>query len=113
MLFSFRKVSSVCFLLILFFLFSASEVSAQETGTLIVYVEAQGGDATFSYTGSPNSLGSFQIATEGNGGAKVFDLPAGTYTVTQNSLPANWINKEIFVMVQELLVLIKLKVKLL
>jgi hypothetical protein len=94
-LFSLRKTSIVCFVVVLCLLFSASQVSAQETGTLIVYSEVKGGDATFSYTGS-GSLGSFQIATEGNGGAKVFDLPAGTYTITQNSIPANWTNKEIF-----------------
>jgi hypothetical protein len=95
MLFGLRKVSLVCFLVLLFTLFSVSQVSAQETGTLIVYAESQGGDATFSYTGS-SSLGPFQIASEVNGGAKVFDLAAGTYTVTQDSLPTGWGVQEVF-----------------
>jgi len=72
-----RKVGLVCLLGILIILLSVSQVSAQETGTLIVYEEDQGGDTTFSFSGS-GSVGNFQIATEGNGGAKVFDLPAGT-----------------------------------
>jgi hypothetical protein len=90
-----KNAGLACLLGMLIILFSASQVSAQETGTLIVYAEAQGGDATFSFSGS-GSVGNFQIATEGNGGAKVFDLPAGTYTVTQNSLPSGWSTQEVF-----------------
>jgi hypothetical protein len=90
-----KKAGLVCLLGMLFILFSTSQVSAQETGTLIVYEEAQGGDASFSFSGS-GSIGSFQIATEQGGGAKVFDLPAGTYTVTQNNLPSGWSTQEIF-----------------
>jgi hypothetical protein len=50
LLFSLRKASIVCFVGLLVFLLSVSQVSAQETGTLIVYTEAQGGDATFSFS---------------------------------------------------------------
>jgi hypothetical protein len=81
---------------LLIILVSVSHVSAQETGTLIVYEEAQGGDATFSFSGS-GSVGSFQVATEEGGGAKVFDLTTGTYTLTQNSLPLGWSTQEVFV----------------
>jgi hypothetical protein len=94
LLFGLRKIGIICFLM-LFVISSFSQVSAQETGTLIVYAEAQGGDATFSYGGS-GSLASFQISTEGGGGAKVFDLTAGAYTLTQNSLPSGWGTKEVF-----------------
>jgi Ca2+-binding RTX toxin-like protein len=94
-LFGFRKIGIICFLMLLFVVLSFSQVSAQETGTLIVYEEAQGGDATFSFSGS-GSVGNFQLATEDSGGARVFDLPAGTYTVTQNSLPSGWSTQEVF-----------------
>jgi hypothetical protein len=90
-----RQALLVCLLGTLMILVCASLVSAQETGTLIVYEEAQGGDATFSFSGS-GSLGSFQIETQGNGGAKVFDLPAGTYTLTQTNLPSGWSTQEVF-----------------
>ena len=52
MLFGLRRISMVCFLVLLFSLLFVSQVSAQETGTLIVYEEAQGGDASFSFSGS-------------------------------------------------------------
>jgi hypothetical protein len=92
---TFRKVFIVFAVGLFCVLALASLVSAQETGTLIVYEESQGGDATFSFTGS-GSLGSFQIATEQGGGAQLFDLPVGTYTVTQNSLPSGWSTQEVF-----------------
>jgi hypothetical protein len=90
-----RKAFLVCLLGIFIIFLSASQVSAQETGTLIVYEEAQGGDSAFSFSGS-GSMGNFQISTEDNGGAKVFDVPSGTYTVTQNSLPSGWSTQEVF-----------------
>ncbi|MCW3982361.1 MAG: hypothetical protein NWE96_00015 [Candidatus Bathyarchaeota archaeon] len=78
------------------FFSSMQGVLAQETGMLIVYVESLGGDATFSYTGSPGSLGNFQLATDGGGAAQVFNLTAGTYSITQNALPTNWALSEVF-----------------
>jgi hypothetical protein len=95
MLSTLRNSILACALGLLLILFSASPVSAQETGTLIVYEEAQGGDASFSFSGS-GSIGSFQIATEQGGGAKVFDLPVGTYTLAQTDLLSGWITQEIF-----------------
>jgi hypothetical protein len=95
MLSTLRNATLACALGLLLALFFVSQVSAQESGTLIVYEEAQGGDASFSFSGS-GSLGSFQIATEEGGGAKVFDLPAGTYTLTQSSPPSGWNTQEIF-----------------
>jgi len=92
---SLGRAGLVCLLGMLIILVSVSQVSAQETGTLIVYAEAQGGDASFSFSGS-GSVGNFQITTEGQGGAKVFDLPTGTYTVTQSNLPSDWSTQEVF-----------------
>jgi hypothetical protein len=89
------KAGLACLLGMFIVLLSFSQVAAQETGTLIVYTETQGGDAAFSFSGS-GSLGSFQIATEQGGGAKVFDLAAGTYTVTQDSLPSGWNKQKVF-----------------
>jgi len=91
-----RKARLTCSLSMLLILLLVSQVSAQETGTLIVYTESQGGDAAFTYTGAPNSTSTFQIATEEGGGARVFDLPIGTYGITQTTLPANWTLQEVF-----------------
>jgi hypothetical protein len=89
-----RKAGLACLLGMLMILICAPQVSAQETGTLIVYEEAQGGDATFSFSAT-GSLTSFQIATESGGGAKVFDLPPGTYTITQNNI-TDWAPTDLF-----------------
>ena len=40
---------------------STAQVSAQETGAIIVYVETQGGDASFSFSGSPSPLQNFTL----------------------------------------------------
>jgi hypothetical protein len=95
-----KKAHAFCFavLFLTFLAITATHASAAENATLIVYVEAQNGDGTFSFTGSPTPLGSFQIDTSvnGSGGAQIFDVPAGNYTITASSLPAGWALQEIF-----------------
>jgi len=72
---------------------------AQEIGTIIVYKETDGPDATFTFTGSPGPLPStFQITTSGGGGAQIFDVPVGvSYTIAETGLPSGWSLQEIFV----------------
>jgi Ca2+-binding RTX toxin-like protein len=96
MLPSLRRVGLALFVGLASVLVLVSQTSAQTNGTLVVYVEAQGGDKNFSFSGSPSALGSFQIPTEDGGGAKVFELPAGNYTLHQNLFFDGWVPQDTF-----------------
>jgi hypothetical protein len=95
-----KAACAVCLLAVFLLLLvtSCKPASAQNTATLIVYVETQNGDGTFSFTGSPSPLGSFQIGTavNGSGGAQIFNVPAGSYTITLGSLSSGWTLQEVF-----------------
>jgi hypothetical protein len=71
--------------------------AGEEMGTLIVHVENDDADGGFVFAGSPSPLPvSFEVVTDGGGGVQIFDLPAGTYTVTQTYPPVNETLAEIF-----------------
>ena len=75
MLVSLRKTIIPAFTSLLILFLFVSQVSAQEA-TLIVYVEALGGDTTFPFTGSPSPLRNFEVDTTvgGGGGVQAFNL---------------------------------------
>jgi hypothetical protein len=69
----------------------------EEMGTLIVHVENDDADGSFVFAGSPSPLPvSFEVAADGGGGVQIFELPVGTYTVTQTYPPVNETLAEIF-----------------
>jgi hypothetical protein len=71
--------------------------TGEEMGTLIVHVENDDADGGFVFKGSPSPLpASFEVVADGGGGVQIFDLPAGTYTVTQTYPPVNETLAEIF-----------------
>ena len=60
------------------------------TGGLTVHKVANGGDATFDFSGS-GAIGDFQIVTaQGAGDHTTSNLTPGPYSVTEGTLPANW-----------------------
>ena len=56
----------------------------QQQGTLKVVKAAIGGDDNFTFTANGSTF------TMRNGGQQSFSLPAGTYQVSENSLPNGW-----------------------
>jgi hypothetical protein len=71
--------------------------AGEEMGTLIVHVENDDADGGFVFAGSPSPLpASFEVMADGGGGVQIFDLPDGTYTVTQTYPPVNETLAEIF-----------------
>ncbi len=56
----------------------------QQQGTLKVVKAAIGGDDNFTFTANGSTF------TMRNGGQQSFSLPAGTYPVSENSLPNGW-----------------------
>jgi len=71
---------------VLLALVGTAQANGQQMGTIVVYKETEGGDGVFTFAGSPSPLpASFQIDTaiNGGGGAQIFDVPAGTYTITE------------------------------
>ena len=73
---------------------SCTFVNERQTGTIIINKTAQGGDATFDFTGPGGDLGSsFQLTTTNGSDSVTFNnVPTGAYNVTEvvNSLPAGW-----------------------
>lgn len=58
-------------------------------GTIVINKTAVGGDETFTYTGD---LGAFSITTTNGSGSQTFtDVVPGTYAVTEDTPPANWV----------------------
>jgi hypothetical protein len=71
--------------------------AGEEMGTLIVHVETEDADGGFVFAGSPSPLPvRFEVVADGGGGVQIFDLPAGTYTITQTYPPVNETLAEIF-----------------
>ena len=71
--------------------------TGEEMGTLIVHVDNDDADGGFVFTGSPNPLpASFEVVADGGGGVQIFNLPVGTYTITQTYPPVNETLTEIF-----------------
>ncbi|MCW5844926.1 MAG: carboxypeptidase regulatory-like domain-containing protein [Caldilinea sp.] len=73
---------------------SCTFINERQTGTIIINKTAQGGDATFDFTGPGGNLGSnFQLTTT-NGSASVTfnNVPTGAYSVAEdvNALPTGW-----------------------
>jgi len=67
----------------------------QETGTLIVYKEAEKANETFTFNLNP-APGSFQITAAGGGGAQILDLPPGVTCTLTETPQSGWNLTDIF-----------------
>jgi Ca2+-binding RTX toxin-like protein len=74
---------------------STTPAHASDNATLIVYVETDTADGTFTFVVTPGTIGTFQFSTAGYGGVEVLDVPVGSYNLTETSLPANWTLQEV------------------
>jgi uncharacterized repeat protein (TIGR01451 family) len=80
-------------------IFNAGSAGKCKIGTVVINKSAVGGDDTFNYTATGNSIpsgssipSSFSITTTSGSGSQTFsNLASGSYTVTEQGPPSPWV----------------------